>query len=250
MVLALALVVGGCSSSAISSTPTGLSCTHVSNDVYKDGCYYFMSNGASVPCNVNLTENYLCTNSDGAFYDYNGITTYRCENQICTTHAPISGGNGNCSPGFMYSNLVNNGRSWEAINQLEDQNTTRATISTRFISTSATTVSTTASIDITANINALLGVIFASVHAQINASVAKTASTVVGNEVTIAIPAGETAYGVYGVNVQVTTGHLYQSNTCGSAGPNYGNVKTYVPIASGWCVWLSGQTPCRVVQGN
>jgi hypothetical protein len=250
-VLLLVLVFSGCSSTT-SSTPTGVLCTHVTGNLNGDGCYYFMKDGTSVPCDVNysLTGSY-CQNAVGPFYDYDGITTYRCLNSHCTSHTPGSGIT--CSSKFLYNNLVNNGEAWEAVNQLQDQNTTQAPISTKFISTSATTVQTSfsasASINVGGSLDVLFATIYANVHAQVNASVSKTASTVVGNEVTINIPAGGTANGVYGVKVQVTTGNLYQNNSCNGQ-TDYGDVQTYVPIASGWCVWLSGETPCRVVQGS
>jgi hypothetical protein len=251
VVLMLVLVVGGCSSTT-SATPAGLSCTHVTGDFSEDGCYYFIQNGTSVPCSVNFGPNgSLCQNAIGPFYDYDGITTYRCLNNQCTSHTP---GNGiTCSSKFLYNNLVSNGEAWEAVNQLQDQNTTQAPISTQFISTSATTVhvdfSASASINVGGSLDVLFATIYTNVHAQVNTSVSKTASTVVGNELTITIPAGGTAYGIYGVRVQVTTGLLYQENSCNGQ-TNYGDVQTYVPIASGWCVWLSGETPCRVVKGS
>ena len=114
-------------------------------------------------------------------------------------------------------------------------------------STSASTVSTSASINITVDAGAALGVVFASVHAELNASVAKTVGTVAGNNYNVTIPPGKTAYGSYGVQVQVTTGNLDQSNVCGTTA-NYNSIQAYVPIVPGWCVWLSGETPCRVVR--
>jgi hypothetical protein len=105
-------------------------------------------------------------------------------------------------------------------------------------------VSTSASINITVDAGAALGVVFASVHAEFNASVAKTVSTVVGNNYNVTIPPGKTAYGIYGVQVQVTTGNLDQSDVCGTTA-NYNSIRTYVPIAPGWCVWLSGETPAE-----
>jgi hypothetical protein len=242
--LVLALVASGCSTS--SSTATGIPCT-----TRALGCYYYISNGNDVPCRIGIVN--YCKNTTGDFYEYValGKQTRLCESHVygCIdskgTPAPVL-----CSPKFTYNDPVNYGQAWQVVNRQTDQNTTPGPITVSFTSTSATTVSTSASIDLSADAYALLGAIFVSVHAQINASVAKTASTVVGNAVRVSIPAGMTANGIYGVRVQVTKGHLYQSNTCGSAKPDYGNVEAYVPIASGWCVWLSGQTPCRIVSGS
>jgi hypothetical protein len=242
--LVLALVVSGCSSS--STTPTGNQCTS-----HALGCYYFVSNGSTVPCNVGITN--YCKNTAGDFYEYVPSTgqTRLCESHVygCVDSRAESAPK-SCSPEYTYNNLVNEGQAWRVINKQADQNTTSGPVAIDLSSTTATTVSESASVELSVNADALLDVIFVSVHAQINASVSKTASTVVGNAVRVNIPAGMTANGIYGVRVQVTKGHLYQSNICGSAKADYGNVTTYVPLSTGWCVWLSGHTPCRVVPGN
>ena len=248
-VLALALVAGGCSSSSLSTTPTGYPCTLYKSYGSSDGCFYFIKNGTAVACQFGKTD--PCQNTKGDFYDYYDGKTYVGGNHNLASFSLTAVATPElCSPKFTYDNLANSGQAWQVVNQQEDQNTTQQTITIRFSSTSATTISTSASVNVTANADAALGVVFVSVRAQINASVTRTASTVVGNEVTVTIPAGMTAYGIYGVKVQVTGGHLYQSNSCGTAKPNYGDVQTYVPIAPGWCVWLSGQTPCRVLPGT
>jgi hypothetical protein len=158
----------------------------------------------------------------------------------------LEGAPGSCLPKYKYVILSNSGEAWEVVNEQTDQNTTPNSATVTLTSTSASTVSTSASINITVDAGAALGVVFASVHADLNASVAKTVSTVVGNNYNVTIPPGKTAYGIYGVQVQVTTGNLDQSNVCGTTA-NYNSIQTYVPIAPGWCVWLSGETPCRVV---
>lgn len=252
VLLVLALAVDGCSSSG--TTPTGLRCTNLKTGVVVQqnwGCYYFMSNGTSFPCHIDVTviKKQYCTNTSGEFYFYYDGKTYACATQNCangdTASAPES-----CSPKYTYNDLVNEGQAWRVINQQADQNTTSGPVTIDLSSTTATTVSESASVELSVNADALLDIIFVSVHAQINASVSKTASTVVGNAVRVTIPAGMTANGIYGVRVQVTKGHLYQSNTCGSAKPDYGNVMTYVPLSTGWCVWLSDHTPCQAIPGN
>lgn len=149
--------------------------------------------------------------------------------------------NPTCSPKYTYADLINDGQAWQAVDRAEDQNTTQSSISIQFDSSSAVTITTSASIEISASLNA----VFASVEANINGSVSRDVSTEVGNEVSVTVPAGATANGIYGVKVQVTAGRLDISSTCGDK--TYKNVQTYVPIAPGWCVWISGQTPCRVV---
>jgi hypothetical protein len=250
-VLTLALVASGCGFSDLgvsnitmsaSTTPTGYSCTQWSPG---GGCYYFINKGKAVACQGDTSNVAICTNANGDFYNYYASATYLCVNQRCVNQVA-------CSPKYAYDNLMNKGQAWQVVNQQADQNTTQGPITISFTSTSSTTVSASASIDLSANADALLGIIFVSVHAQINASVSKTASTAVGNEVRVTIPAGMTANGIYGVRVQVTSGKLYQGSSCGAGGGeiNYGKVQTYVPIGSGWCVWLSGHTPCPVVPGS
>jgi hypothetical protein len=202
-------------------------------------------------CDVGLIN--FCKNTPGAYYDYfsGDGKTYRCKTHDgCLglgMHAVAVATPQACSPKFAYSGLTNDGQAWEVVNRQADQNATQRPVTIRFTSTSATSVTASASIDLSANVSAILGIIFASVHAQVNASVTRVASTVVGNAVTVNVPAGATANGIYGVRVQVTRGHLYRSNSCATAKPDYGDVLTYVPITPGWCVWLSGQTPCRMV---
>ncbi|HEX8731712.1 MAG TPA: hypothetical protein VF725_06585, partial [Ktedonobacterales bacterium] len=67
----------------------------------------------------------------------------------------------------------------------------------------------------------------------------KTASF--GNDTDVIVPAGQTANGIYGVKVQVTDGHLYDKKPCANRAKDYGNVTTYIPVASGWCIWFSGE---------
>jgi len=263
VVLALAFVADGCSLTqsstsapaspqVIASTPLGHPCSPIQSG---DNCFYFVRNGVAVPCDVSQNPLNYCTNTNGSYYQYNedAQQNYLCGDSACDTStgvAPPKLGK-SCNPGkFVYDNLVNGGIAWEVVNQQQDQNTTGQPITAEFISTSATTVSITASVNVTVNVDALIDIIFASVRAQINASVAKTASTVVGNEVKISVPPGATANGIYGVSVQLASGQLYQDTTCGATAASYGDVRANVPVASGWCVWLSGQTPCRVVSGK
>jgi hypothetical protein len=232
------LAAAGCTS--LASTPAGVQCTHE-----RQNCFYFMSNGTAVPCDYTISE--ICANAQGDYFTYRGGKTYSCASQFYCTGTQVANTE-LCSREFAYHILANSGQAWDVVNEQQDQNTTQNPATTVFTSTSASTVSTSASIQISVYAAALLGTIFASVRAQINASVTKTVNTVVGNDFTVNVPAGETAYGIYGVKVQVTRGRLYQSNSCGSSRPDYGVVQTYVPISPGWCVWLSGQTPCRVAQ--
>ncbi|WP_300603150.1 hypothetical protein [Trebonia sp.] len=265
--LALAFATGACGSGGSggsgdgisispSTAPPGYPCTEISEPGANIGCYYFVSNGIAVACQTNLSGGNFCTNTNGNYYNYDFGETAICKNAGCTNTAIVTAPYAaNCPVKIVYNNLVNDGEAWRVVNQEQDQNSTQQPITTQFISTSATTVSTnfagSVSVNVGGSLNEVFATIYANVHAQINASVSKTASTVVGNEVTVTIPPGKTAYGIYGVKVQVTGGRLSQSDPCG--GPdnnNYGEVQTYVPLSPGWCVWVSGETPCRVVQGS
>jgi hypothetical protein len=244
MVLVVALATVGCSAS--STTPNGYPCSNK-----EDNCYYFISDGTVQPCDVGIIN--FCKNTPGSYYDYLSLDhkTYRCVHHYgCLgvgMHAVSVPTPQLCSRAFKYSALTSSGQAWQVVNRQTDQNSTDQPVTTRFVSNSATTVTASASIHLSASADAILGVVFASVHAQVNASVTRVASTVVGNAVSVHVPAGATANAIYGVKVQITRGHLYQSNSCGPGKRNYGVVRTYVPISPGWCVWLSGQPPCRVV---
>jgi hypothetical protein len=263
-VLALVFVANGCSlaqspppppasasGSAVIAGPAH-PCSPIQDG---DNCFYLVRDGTAVPCDVSQDPLNYCTNTNSHFYEYNEADgqNYLCADSECdsSTGVPPPKIGKSCDLGkFVYNNLANNGTAWEVVNQQEDQNTTQQPITVEFTSTSATSVSTTASINVSVNVDALIEFIFASVRAQINASVVKTASTVVGNQVKVSVPPGTTANGIYGVQVQIASGQLYQDTTCGTKATTYGDVQAHVPLGSGWCVWLSGQTPCRVVSGN
>jgi len=72
----------------------------------------------------------------------------------------------------------------------------------------------------------------------------QSVTVAIGNSYNVTIPAGKTAYGNYGVKVQVTSGDFSDTARCEGQKSNWGTDVTYVPIASGWCVWLSNQPAC------
>jgi hypothetical protein len=247
--LMLSFTIGACSNlgtSISSTTPAGYPCTVSSIGGDDTGCYYFVDNGTAIACQVDETQygKSACTNTTGNFYDYLDGTTDLCigPGGYCSNSIP-------CSPKFTYNHLVNDGEAWQVVNRQQDQNGGQQPITANFTSTSSTTKSTTLSVSVTAYASAMLGFIFASVKAQVNASVVESQSTVIGNTVKVSVPAGGIENGIYGVSVQVVDGRLYQGSSCGVDGGeiNYGTVQTYVPIGSGWCTWLSGHKPCRIV---
>jgi hypothetical protein len=242
------LMLDGCVSSTsttVTTTPAGIPCT-------SDGriCSYFESNGTLNLCVIGST---YCTNAPGPFYEYDEVekATFYCTSQTstdCLQTTPPSPP-GSCTPTstYAYTGLVDDGRAWKVVDKQQDQNTTTGPASVTFISTTSTSVSASASVEVKVDVSALLPVIFASVRADINASVAQSATTVVGNSFNLSVPAGLTAYGIYGVQEQVASGHLSGDTSCGGHKADYGTVKSYVPISPGWCVWLSDQPPCVVV---
>ena len=244
----LAFTIGACDNgtSIASTTAAGYPCTISNYDGVNQGCFYYMDDGTAVACQVDETQygKSACTNTTGNFYDYSDGATSLCIGPGGYCDNSIA-----CSPKFTYSHLVNDGEAWQVVNRQQDQNDGQQSISADFTSTSATTKSTTLSVSVTAYASATLGFIFASVKAQVNASVVESESTVIGNTVKVSVPPGDIENGIYGVSVQVVDGRLYQGSSCGVGGGeiNYGTVQTYVPIGSGWCTWLSGHTPCRIV---
>jgi len=160
---------------------------------------------------------------------------------------PAAAESSSCAVNYSYDDLSSGGKAWLVVDEEQDQNTTSEPVSGTFISHTSTTVSMSASLNVTVDVDALFPAIFASVHAEINAAVSRTATTDVGNSFNLTIPAGKTAYGIYGVQEQVTSGTLTSTDSCNSDQTNYGTVSTDVPISPGWCVWLSGQPPCAVL---
>ncbi len=89
---------------------------------------------------------------------------------------------------------------------------------------------------------------------QINTSVSTTETVSFGNQWHITVPAMSWGYGVFGIYVQITTGHLYSQNCPQNV--DFGNVTTLTPYNKGWCTWTrgpstftgGGQGPCLVVE--
>ena len=170
--------------------------------------------------------------------------------QPASSQASIDTASPNCPVSYSYNDLVNGGKAWTVVDLEEDQNSTSDPASATFISRTATTVSMSASLNIGIDVDAILAPIFASVHAQINASVSRSTTTDIGNRFGVTVPAGKTAYGIYGVQEQITSGNLSGDDTCSGGKTDYGTVSTYVPISPGWCVWVSGQPPCVVLSSG
>lgn len=108
--------------------------------------------------------------------------------------------------------------------------------------TASASASAGAGIDIGVYIEASIA---ASVKATINHAVVKSITTAVGDSVTVTIPPKETAYAIYGVEMQAASGHLYDKTKCEGNKSDAGMDTTYTPISAGWCTWDSDESdPC------
>lgn len=251
--------------SKLSQTPTGLSCTEVHATSYgtttADACFYYFNNGVATPCaTTDYTKNF-CPATSGAYYSY-GLKdgkTYRCRiHNSCgsVNNSVITDPRLLCPPQvWAYDSLSDRQLAWQVVDQVHDQNNTPSAAQVTFTSTKSSTVTVSTNIDITADAQLITPVIFASVHTDINSSVVTSSSAVIGNSYTVSVPSGRTVFGIYGVQVQVTDGHLYATDAysngpCAALVKDFGSVTTYVPVGPGWCVWLDDQSPslCPVAQ--
>ncbi len=169
---------------------------------------------------------------------------------FCSTPTPSP-----CHPSYVYDNLVNEGQSWEVVEQQQDQNKSPSSLRVTFTSKTSKTVTVSDKEDLTITVdgsaNASVGPIDATITArvklQINHDVFQSVTTTIDNSVTYTIPAGETAYANYGVKIQITSGHLYDQAGCEGKKSDRGTDVTYVPIAPGWCVWTSDEPSCSSI---
>jgi hypothetical protein len=157
---------------------------------------------------------------------------------------------GPCGVHYVYDSLQNMGTSWSVQYTTSTQNNTDSAVNTTFRSTVHTTVSVTDSLGLTASGDvSLLTLITASVKTSVNASVTQSITLDVGNDAEYVVPPHSTANANYGVKVQVVGGHLYTSkDSCNQV--SWGRVITYVPVSSGWCIWLNSETPCPTINSN
>lgn len=218
-----------------------------------DSGYYIIHNGTRTPCNG------FSSNCGDDFYEVetpSGIT-YHCTSaygDTCDVFHPITppATSPQCVPKYVYDNLINEGQSWVVVSQQQDQNNSPSPAQATFTSMTSKTVTVTDKLDVIANLNvtvagdagSLIGIITLNVKAEIDHEVTQTVNAAIGNAYDFSVPPGETAYANYGVKVQITGGHLYDKAGCKGKKSDWGTDVTYVPIASGWCVWLSNQSAC------
>jgi len=235
------------------------------------GCgYYTVQNGTQINC----TPGADCGNS---YYLDNGYgNTYHCDSSGCDTSNPITPPAASpaacscsappasiqqntptqCVPNWIYDQLTDKGIVEEVITKQENVNSIASPAQETFVATTSKTVTVSdelnfvssasfhagADIDIGVDIGAS---ITASVKLNINHAVVKSVTTIVGDSVTVTIPAKKTGYAIYGVRMQTTSGHLYDKGGCEGNKSDAGTDTTYTPITAGWCTWDSDTSdPC------
>jgi hypothetical protein len=190
------------------------------------------------------------THDDGTTsYMKCGVLRVSCQAIVPTT---VTTPTMQCKPEYAYASLTDEGQSWVVVSQQQDQNNSTSSAQVTFTSTTSKTVTVTDKLDVIANLNVtaagdagiLVGVITVNVKAEIDHEVTQTVNATIGNSYGFSVPPRETAYANYGVRVQITSGHLYDKSRCEGQKSDWGTDITYVPIASGWCVWLSNQPAC------
>ena len=152
-----------------------------------------------------------------------------------------------CGLGYVYDSPQDMGTSWNVQFRTSAQNNTSSPTTATFTSNVDTSVTVTDNLGLTATGGvSLLSVITSSVKASVNASVTESIHLNVGVMNSILFHRKSTANANYGVRVQVVGGHLYTTkNSCNQI--SWGKVITYVPVSSGWCVWLNSETPCLAI---
>jgi hypothetical protein len=148
------------------------------------------------------------------------------------------------------------GTSWIVVDHLVDQNNNKIPIQVTFTSTAKKTVMVTDLLGLTVTSTASEGIsvegiqaaITQSVQLTINVSVSESLSTAISNSPTVSIPARQTAFANFGVQVQITEGRLYDQAGCEGGNSYFGADITYVPFGTGWCTWESGGTPCPSIK--
>jgi hypothetical protein len=204
--------------------------------------YYTIHNGIKTPCNGGFSN---CGND---FYEVGSPSgsIYHCT-PMCNIFAPTYVSPTTCIPNYAYDNLVNDGLSWVVTSRQQDTNNTVSPAQVTFTSTTSKTVTVTDKLDVIAKLGGdadiLIADITLNVKAEIDYEVTQTVDATIGNAYTVSILPGETAYGNYGVRVQITSGHLYDKAKCEGSKSDSGMDITYVPIDTGWCVWTSNQSP-------
>jgi hypothetical protein len=242
-----------------SHAPTGIPCKYeVTTDTWRGYVavcvYYQTKDGKLSACSGNsagVGVSDICPDTKDSFfyYDPDNNNTYYCDsgshknceetdNNPVNPPSTITASTTCPTPSFAYSNLVNESTGWVVADEEVDQNTTQTTATATFSSKKSTTTSITLNVDMQAYANAILGVVFAGVQAKVNFALVKTSTAAIGNSFSAQIPPNSTIHAIYGIKMQVTSGHLYMLNPCGSQKYDQPSAESRIPIAPGWCVWI------------
>jgi hypothetical protein len=233
------------------------------------GCgYYTVQNSTQTNCTPGVD----CGNS---YYQDDGYgNTYHCDSSGCDTSNPVtppaaspaacscfappasiqsdtsvqSSVSTQCVPNYIYDKLVDKGQAFSVVSPQENINGSTSPTPDTFTATTSKTVTVTDQNNVISSLTAsaqipLLASITSAVRTQINHSVAQAVTTSIGNSTNLTVPPGQTGYADYGVIVQVVNGHLYDQSNCEASNSDFGMDITYVPVASGWCSWVSSQSP-------
>ncbi|HLW01593.1 MAG TPA: hypothetical protein VKT82_23250 [Ktedonobacterales bacterium] len=159
---------------------------------------------------------------------------------------PTTGATSNnpCAKSYTYDHLTDMGKAQVITDQEQDYNGSSGVETVKLDATKSATVTVSVSETTTISTEVDLDAVVAGVQQEVNSSVSFAVTASISNSPEIQIPAQSWGYGNYGVFVQVASGHLYSFKCHKDYGPN---VKTYTPIAAGWCTWVTGGSSCASV---
>ena len=158
---------------------------------------------------------------------------------VLTACWPFDGGGGSgCQAHYVYDHIAYQGQMLVVTDREQTGNNSGKDLTLTLTAQKSTTVTVSAD----AGVDADLGAIFAGVKAQLHATVSFSVTAGIINSPMITIPDGAIGYGDYGVFVQLAAGHLYSPN----CHQDYGaQVSSRIPVAAGWCVWVTGESPAK-----
>lgn len=143
----------------------------------------------------------------------------------------------NCQTHFKYDHITDKGVFQKVLYREAASNQGDAGITAQFSAQKGGSVSITVGTKISIKVTPPMLAAVLEGTAEINSQVVNTSTASVGNTVTLTLPPHEYGYGNYGINVQVTSGHLYAID-CSKQ--DVRNATFNVPFSQGvWCIWTS-----------
>jgi len=150
-------------------------------------------------------------------------------------------GSSSCKAKYVYDHILDLGRAQVVAEWDHQPNSTPfpATVTLTEETTKSVTVTTSVSLEASAKAT-IYDVIELSVKATLDTTVQTTVTTTTGLSFAVTIPPGWEAEANFGVQVHITTGHLYTSN-CPGSHHDYGIVRAFTPYGRpDWCPWARG----------